>query len=219
MQCPLCRSRPARRSCPAKGVQICSVCCGTLRQREIACPEGCPYLASAQAHPAAAVRRQQEQDTALAAVLTEGLNQQQVRLCTALLSVVAGFRSDALLRLVDDDLAEAAGALAATCETSGRGVIYEHRPQSLVAHRLYGEMKDLLGRMGLEGSRRLEADAALVLRRVEVSAREARTVTGLGPTACVEMFGRLLRAAGPDAAGAGSPSAAPEPPRPVLIRP
>jgi len=217
MQCPLCRQRPARRSCPAKGFQICTVCCGTLRQREIACPADCPYLASAQAHPAAAVRRQQEQDAALAAVLTEGLSQQQVGLCTALLSVVAGFRSDPLFRLVDDDVAEAAGALAATCETAGRGVIYERRPQSLVAHRLYGELKDLLARSGLERSRRLEEDAALVLRRFEVSAREARTVTGLGQTSWVEMVGRLLRNAGPSAAG--GPPGAQEPPPSLLIRP
>jgi hypothetical protein len=217
MQCPLCRQRPARRSCPAKGFRICSVCCGTLRQREIACPADCPYLAHAQAHPAAAVRRQQELDAALAAVLTEGLSQQQAALATALLSVVAGFRSDALFRLVDNDVAEAAGALAATCETAGRGVIYEHRPQSLVAHRLYGELKDLLDRSGLERSRRLEEDAALVLRRFEVSAREARTVTGLGPTAWVEMVGRLLR--NPGSSPPGAAPAAQEPPPSLLIRP
>jgi len=155
----------------------------------------------------------------LAAVLTEGLSQQQVGLCTALLSVVAGFRSDPLFQLLDDDVAEATEALAATCETSARGVIYEHRPRSVVAHRLYGELKDLLTRSGLEGSRRLEGDAAIVLRRMEVSAREARRVTGLGPTGWVEMIGRLLRNAGQSGAPPGTSGAVPEPPPSLLIRP
>ena len=38
--------------------------------------------------------------------------------------------------LIDDDVAEAAAALAATFETASRGVIYEHRPASLPAERL-----------------------------------------------------------------------------------
>jgi len=44
--CPKCRERKGKRSCPALGAPICSVCCGTHRQREIPCPDDCPHLAS-----------------------------------------------------------------------------------------------------------------------------------------------------------------------------
>ncbi len=44
MMCPLCESRKARRACPGKGVQICSVCCAQKREVEIDCPLACVYL-------------------------------------------------------------------------------------------------------------------------------------------------------------------------------
>ena len=36
-----------------------------------------------------------------------------------------------LVLTIDDDVAEATAAMAATYETAARGVLYEHRPQSL----------------------------------------------------------------------------------------
>ena len=44
MSCPICDKRKARRFCPAKGENICSVCCGTERERTIDCPSDCAYL-------------------------------------------------------------------------------------------------------------------------------------------------------------------------------
>lgn len=196
------------------------MCCGSLRQRDIACPSDCRYLASAQAHPAAATRRQQEQDKGLVSLLMEGLNQRQASLCSTLLSVVARFPSDPLLRLEDDGLIDAAAALAATCETAGRGVIYEHRPNSLVAQRLYADLKDFLAQAGLEGSRQLEQDAATILRRIAGSAARVRQVVDLGPATCVGMIGRIARsAAATGMAGAPLPGGSPEPKPSLLIRP
>ena len=43
-KCPSCGQRKGQRSCPALGAAICSLCCGTKRQKEIACPESCQYL-------------------------------------------------------------------------------------------------------------------------------------------------------------------------------
>ena len=60
--CPLCRTRKARRACPALGHDICTVCCATKRVTEIACPTNCVYLETAQRHPAAATKRQHERD-------------------------------------------------------------------------------------------------------------------------------------------------------------
>lgn len=42
--CVSCGKQKGKRACPALGGQICSVCCGTKRQKEIECPAGCVYL-------------------------------------------------------------------------------------------------------------------------------------------------------------------------------
>ena len=51
-----------------------------------------------------------------------------------------------------NELGDAAGALAATFETAGRGVIYEHAPQGSPAQALAAEIKTALaGLTGKEG--------------------------------------------------------------------
>src|ERR1700730_17038820 len=48
--CPLCGERKARRACPALGLQICAVCCGTKRLAQLACPRPCAYLPASPDH-------------------------------------------------------------------------------------------------------------------------------------------------------------------------
>ena len=48
-----------------------------------------------------------------------------------LATLTSRHQADALQQLVDDDIAQAAGALASTLETAGRGIVYEHRPTSV----------------------------------------------------------------------------------------
>ncbi|MFW6131585.1 MAG: hypothetical protein ACOC5F_03200 [Candidatus Aminicenantaceae bacterium] len=43
-KCSYCGKRKAKRYCIALGSSICPLCCGTLREKEIHCPENCPYL-------------------------------------------------------------------------------------------------------------------------------------------------------------------------------
>lgn len=42
--CSQCKKRKAKRSCPALGSSLCSLCCGRLREKELHCPPVCPYL-------------------------------------------------------------------------------------------------------------------------------------------------------------------------------
>ena len=44
MACLICEKRKPKRSCPAKGGRICSLCCGTEREVSIDCPLDCSYL-------------------------------------------------------------------------------------------------------------------------------------------------------------------------------
>lgn len=224
MSCPLCQIRPARRNCPALGHLICAVCCGTKRQVEIHCPPDCGYLLAAQVHPPVSVRRQQERDFGLVMAMREGLTERQADLFLELLSFVAGRQPDSLVKVTDDDVADGAGALAATYETADRGLIYEHRPTSLAAQRFATDAKAFLAILAAEAdaatARRIERDAAVVLRHLETGVRGARKVVDEGPATALGMLGRFIAAARsgrrPDGDGGEPPV---EPPPPLIIEP
>jgi hypothetical protein len=192
MTCPVCGQRKARRECPALGKTICAVCCGTKRLTEIACPSGCVYLASAREHPAAVVKRQQERDAEVLVPTLRHLTERQYQLYFLFLTLIVRHKPEGFARLQDDDVAEAAAALASTLETAARGVIYEHTPTSVVAQRLANEMKAMLAEMRQQGATVYDREAALVLRAVEQGARETRG-SGGGDVAYLALIGRLLQ--------------------------
>jgi len=207
--CPLCRQRKARRACPALGQHICTVCCGTKRLVEIACPGDCPYLASAREHPPARVVRQQEDDLASLVRFMRDFNERQSQLFFVMLTLLARhspthsqdperaaerFLTTELHSPVDEDVIGALAALAATFETASRGVFYEHRPQSLPAERLMSEFKPLLAEAGKGGGSTFERDAAVVLRRLEAAARQTLTDTTGHRRAFLDLVGRVMRA-------------------------
>jgi hypothetical protein len=169
--CPLCRQRKARRACPALNQQICAVCCGTKRLVEIRCPASCPYLVTAREHPPAAVVRQQRQDLGLVLESLRDLNARQSQLFFLLSTLIAHYRPSALESIVDDDVVQAAGTLAATFETASRGVIYEHRTASVPAARLATALKARLAEAAEGAGSPFERDAAVILRRIEQAAR------------------------------------------------
>jgi hypothetical protein len=194
--CPVCNARKAKRSCPALGKQICTVCCGTKRIVEINCPPDCGYLASSRTHPPAVVQRQHELDRAMLLPLLQGLSERQARIFLMLAAVTARHQGDVLQRLVDEDIEQAAGALAATLETSGRGIVYEHRPASLAAARLMSELKALVEDAAKNAGSVIERDAAIALRRIEHAAKMMTTVRP-NENELQEMFKRVLRPAAP----------------------
>ena len=192
MSCPLCRSRKERRFCPALQQTICPVCCGTKRLTEIQCPDDCAYLSSAREHPAAAVKRQQEHDVAILLPTLHGLSERQHQLFFLFQSLIARHTPEGFTRLVDDDVADAAGAVAATLETAARGVIYDHAAQSLPAQRLATELKTMLAEMRQQGAKVYDREAALVLRAIEKGARETRKREP-GDTSYLTLMARLLQ--------------------------
>jgi hypothetical protein len=171
---------------------ICPVCCGTKRLTEIQCPNDCIYLTSAREHPAAVVKRQQEHDVAILLPTLQGLTERQHQLFFLFHSVIARHTPEGFARLVDDDVAEASAAVAATLETAARGVIYEHATQSLPAQRLASEMKAMLAEMQKQGARIYEREAAIVLRAIEKGARETRKVEP-GDVSYLTLMARLLQ--------------------------
>jgi hypothetical protein len=206
--CPLCGTRRARRGCPALGKQICAVCCGTKRLTQIQCPSDCAYLASAREHPPAAAVRQQQHDLGLLLQFMRDLNQRQSQLFFLIATFLARYEPPALQPLIDDDVREAAAALAATFETAARGVIYEHRPASLSAERLMSSLKPLLAEAGKGAGSSFERDAGVVLRRVEEAARDARAREPDNRRVLLDVIGRVIATTPADMAEA-QPTAEP----------
>ena len=191
-RCPLCQRRRARRTCPALEQNICGVCCGTKRLTEINCPPDCNYLASARAHPPAAVQRQQERDLRFLLPMLQDLTEEQRHL---LLMIQTFLQSDQLSQHVftDDDVANAVKALADTYDTESRGIIYEHIAEFPSANRLKTEIKAFVEIKQNEGIKIRNMDMATVMRRIEKAAHEAQASLPGDKTAYLEFLKRVLK--------------------------
>jgi hypothetical protein len=159
------------------GQPICAVCCGTKRLVEIQCPSDCSWLAGAREHPPAAAVRQNQRDVAVLVQGMRDLSQRQSRLFFVVSTCLVRYEPPEFQALLDEDVVEAATALAGTFETAARGVIYDHRPASLPAERLAAALKPAILEAGQGAGSSFERDAAVVLRRV---AKTAVTIRGAG---------------------------------------
>jgi hypothetical protein len=191
--CPLCRQRRGRRACPALNEQICAVCCGTKRLVEIRCPSDCPYLATAREHPPAAIVRQQRQDLGFLVEFMQDLNTRQSQLFFLITTLIARYKSPELEAIIDEDVAQAAGTLAATFETATRGVIYEHRTASIPAGRLVAALKAALAEAASGAGSPFERDAAVILRRIEQAARRMTEVAAANSRAFIGLLERVVQ--------------------------
>jgi hypothetical protein len=192
--CPLCGQRKARRDCPAVGQRICAVCCGTKRLTEIACPSDCVYLQSAREHPPAATVRQQQRDINLLVEAMRDLNERQAQLFVFASTLILQYEAPALQPLIDADVVEAAAALSATYETAARGVIYEHRPESLPAERLVQSLKPRLTEAAGHGGSAFERDAAVVFARIRDAVARVRQAEPENRRAFIDLVRRTFRA-------------------------
>lgn len=140
--CPLCSSRPAKRFCPAKDLQICSVCCGTKREIEIDCPSHCSYLKAGRDYEAERI----VPDPELVA-RSSRFDQMFIIRSTPVLNLI----SQELLSgrkesswLVDADVIAVFKALTATMKTLNSGIYYESTPEGPVRQSLFRRLKRLL---------------------------------------------------------------------------
>src|SRR6266478_9335652 len=106
------------------------------------------------------------------------LSERQSKLFFLITAFLARYQAPELQTPIDEDVADAMGALAATFETASRGLIYDHRPASLSAERLTVALKPLLAEAGRSTGTAFDRDAAVVLRRIETAARDIRALNG-----------------------------------------
>ena len=193
MVCPLCGTRRARRGCPALNKQICAVCCGTKRLVQIRCPSDCAWLATARDHPPAVTVRQEQRDIGLLVQFMRDLSERQSRLFFLVTAFLARYEAPEFQTPIDEDVAEAMAALAATFETASRGLIYDHRPASVLAERLVTALKPVLAEAGKGAGSAFERDAAVVLRRLEEAVRDIRALeAGNGREAFLDLLRRVI---------------------------
>ena len=194
--CPLCETRKGRRACPAKGVFICSHCCGTKRMALIDCPADCVYLQGGT--PGWSRETEKMRDARRLLVMLEGLGQTQEPLLfrglMGLVSIRARHRS-----LDDRMLASALAALRKTTETRLAGLLYDHPPDDLRAAALVREVSSLFEAEDPAGRRAAPDDRDLlaVLKALEAGLG----VHGDGsPTSFLDTVVRVVgRQAGPAA--------------------
>jgi hypothetical protein len=160
---------------------------------QIACPSDCAWLASAREHPPAIAVRRQQRDVGFFLQLVRDFNERQSQLFLLISTFLVRYEPPELQPVIDDDVAEAMAALAATYETAIRGVIYEHRPASLPAERLVAALKPILTEAGKGGGTSFERDTAAVLRRIEAAVREVRSADSENRRAFLDLVGRLVR--------------------------
>jgi hypothetical protein len=193
MACPLCNQRKGRRDCPALRATICPICCGTKRLVEIDCPGDCVHLTSAREHPAAMVRRKQEQDVAVLVPTIRHLTERQQQLFFLFLTTIERYTPEGFARLTDEDVADAVDTAAKTLETTAKGVIYDHPARTQLGQVLARQLLALIAEVRQQGTRVYDGEAAAALRAIEAGARDARTQPGSGDTAYLELVRRLLQ--------------------------
>lgn len=199
MICHLCGTRKAKRACPALGRSICTVCCGTKRLTEIRCLPDCSYLSASRTHPAAVVQRRQEKDLRFLLPFIAELAEPQYRLMLFLQGIVLRHAASAVPSLLDEDIAAAANAVAATLETAGKGIIYQHQAASLPAQHLAASieaaLRELTAKAGSQAGA-LERDAAIALRRIATAAEQAgKALPEDEKPVFLRLLGRLMSAA------------------------
>jgi hypothetical protein len=193
MTCPICRKRPVKRACPARGDQICAVCCATKRIVEIRCPDNCRHLETAHRHPAAVVKKQIDADVTVLMSAIGRLSEQQLQLFFLMQSMVLSYKPEGLARLTDDDVALASGALARSLEIASKGVIFEESTGSVVAEGLRHALKPVIAEVTKGGGSRAEREVAIVLRGMERGARHEGDIIPAGETSYLDLVARVFQ--------------------------
>jgi hypothetical protein len=140
----------------------------------------------------------------LLATLSEGQHQ----LVVYVLALIARGAAGAVPPITDQDVADAASSVAATIETAGKGIIYQHQATSLPAQRLAGEIARGIEEVAAQaGSRRsrVERDAAVGLRQIAAGASTAATkLEGDEPPVFLKLVERILKGAMAGTADSGA---------------
>jgi hypothetical protein len=129
--CKICQKRRARRSCPAVQGAICTLCCGTEREVSLSCPLICEYLREAHQHEKPLIIDENQLSNPDISVDEEFIRDHEELLLFCVYALVQAATHTA--GAIDTDVIAALAALIQTYRTLESGLVYESRPENLVA--------------------------------------------------------------------------------------
>ena len=159
------------------------------------------------------VKKQIDQDVSRLMATVGRLSEQQLQVFFLLQSMVLSYKPEGLVRLIDSDVALAAGALAQTLETASKGLIFEEATTSAVAEGLRRAMKPVIDEVTKGGGTRAEREVAIVLRAMERGAKHEGGLIADDEMAYLDLVGRVFQQVRP-AGGRAS-----EPEKPLIVMP
>ena len=140
MVCPICHKRKAKRFCPAKGENICSLCCGTERQVTINCPADCPHLMASRQYDYEHKEIDWSKLPFGESKMQPSFLDEHEGLVAALAYAVCLYASENRA-LVASDVLTSIGSLVDTYRTLSSGIYYEKPPDYRLERELYGRLK------------------------------------------------------------------------------
>jgi len=158
VNCPICGKRKPARFCPAKGEEICAICCGTEREVTISCPADCNYLLSAHRYEDEHKREIPADSPFVTERLPRDILRTQQQLLSLLAFQIAKFAS-ADKTVTDLDLLAAVTALAATYKTLQSGLLYERVPDIPAQRDLYQALMQFLSEIKRKAAENGNTDA------------------------------------------------------------
>lgn len=142
MACPICEKRKPKRSCPAKGARICSLCCGTEREVSIDCPLDCSYLRESREREYVGHLSPKNFPFKDVSVDESFLEEHK-----GLLSGLARGALEGTLAVpgaADADTQQALEALIQTYKTLESGIHYERRPDSSYGRAVFDRLREVI---------------------------------------------------------------------------
>lgn len=140
MSCPICEKRKPKRFCPAKGENICAICCGTYREVTIDCPSDCPHLIAARRYEIAHREPLGAQDFPFPDLQfpAEIIRRNGQALSAIGLTILNFARENEAI--CDPEILAAVKALAETYRTLESGIYFERPPEAPLPRALYAQL-------------------------------------------------------------------------------
>ncbi|HUZ47658.1 MAG TPA: hypothetical protein VMW54_13555 [Terriglobia bacterium] len=140
MACPICEKRKAKRYCPAKAENICTLCCGMEREVTIDCPPDCAYLVESRRHEIGRREIEWSQVPFADVKIPSAFVAAHEPLVLALGYAVCLYARDSAA-LTDPDIVAALQSLAESYQTLSNGIYFEKPPDYILQRGLYDALK------------------------------------------------------------------------------
>jgi len=141
--CPFCRKRRGKRSCPARQTKICTVCCAHLRGQEIRCPADCPHLSESKRYSRKRMEPIRDSEMARRGKKIAEVGEAVIQLVFELESRIREL-TKSFPDLTDPDIKEGLENLRSTYETLDKGIIYNFSSPSPRVQALIRDLQKLV---------------------------------------------------------------------------